>query len=303
MKNLAKLAIFFSLTFVIIFAVSAGVRFLELRVDWAKNLPPKPETSLTLFIAAANWALSLTLFSSIIVSLNYAIRRNYSAFMTIICVMSLSFILCFGITSALEHGKTVPPAQTMGIPLGAKGLILSNSLSRSEASVILLSGSLEPLGPRVVAISGQPLIFQETASANFDLPPVPFVDETPWFLKSLSIDVRLNAETLLQKFREGFFSYFIYAGSLIFLLCSLGYAVKFSVWPLANLFIAALVFRGILMLETFFNTPEMQEITRSFLDNKLPVPLALPLLFFAFGVLVYLYSFLVFAVKRRDDDD
>jgi len=297
------LAIFFSLTFVIIFAVSAGVRFLELRVDWAKNLPPKPETSLTLFIAAANWALSLTLFSSIIVSLNYAIRRNYSAFMTIICVMSLSFILCFGITSALEHGKTVPPAQTMGIPLGAKGLILSNSLSRSEASVILLSGSLEPLGPRVVAISGQPLIFQETASANFDLPPVPFVDETPWFLKSLSIDVRLNAETLLQKFREGFFSYFIYAGSLIFLLCSLGYAVKFSVWPLANLFIAALVFRGILMLETFFNTPEMQEITRSFLDNKLPVPLALPLLFFAFGVLVYLYSFLVFAVKRRDDDD
>jgi hypothetical protein len=302
-KNLAKLAIFFSLTFVIIFAVSAGVRFLELRVDWAKNLPPKPETSLTLFIAAANWALSLTLFSSIIVSLNYAIRRNYSAFMTIICVMSLSFILCFGITSALEHGKTVPPAQTMGIPLGAKGLILSNSLSRSEASVILLSGSLEPLGPRVVAISGQPLIFQETANANFDLPPVPFVDETPWFLKSLSIDVRLNAETLLQKFREGFFSYFIYAGSLIFLLCSLGYAVKFSVWPLANLFIAALVFRGILMLETFFNTPEMQEITRSFLDNKLPVPLALPLLFFAFGVLVYLYSFLVFAVKRRDDDD
>ena len=297
------MAIFFSLTFVIIFAVSAGVRFLELRVDWAKNLPPKPETSLTLFIAAANWALSLTLFSSIIVSLNYAIRRNYSAFMTIICVMSLSFILCFGITSALEHGKTVPPAQTMGIPLGAKGLILSNSLSRSEASVILLSGSLEPLGPRVVAISGQPLIFQETASANFDLPPVPFVDETPWFLKSLSIDVRLNAETLLQKFREGFFSYFIYAGSLIFLLCSLGYAVKFSVWPLANLFIAALVFRGILMLETFFNTPEMQEITRSFLDNKLPVPLALPLLFFAFGVLVYLYSFLVFAVKRRDDDD
>jgi len=295
--------VFFSITFAIIFAISAGIRFLNLRVDWAKNLPPKPETSLTLFIAAAHWALSLTLFSTVIVTLNYAIRRNYFALMTIVCVMSLSFIFCFGITTALEHGRTVPPAQTMGIPMGARGLILSNSLNRNETAVILLRGAFEPLGPRVVAIPGQPLVFQETATANLDLPPVPFADETPWFLKSLSIDIRLNAQTLLQKFREGFSSYFIYAGSLIFLLCSLGYAVKFSVWPLANLFIAALIFRGILMLETFFNTPEIQEVAGSFLDNKLPVSLALPLIFFVFGMLVYFYSFLVFLVKRRDDDE
>jgi len=295
--------VFFSLTFVIIFAVAAGVRFLELRVEWAKNLPPKPETSLTLFLAAAYWALSFTLFSSIIVTLNYAGRRNYFPLMTIIFVMSLSFIFCFGITTALEHGKTVPPAQTMGMPIGTKGLILSNSLNRNETAIILLRGTSEPFGPRVVTIPGQPLAFQEAVSANFDLPPIPFADETPWFLKSLSIDIRLNAERLQQKFREGFDSYFVYAGSLIFMLCSLGFAIKFSVWPLANLFIAALAFRGILILETFFNTPETQEIINSFLDNKLPVQFALPLLFFGFGMLVYVYSFLVFAVKRRDDDD
>jgi hypothetical protein len=166
-----------------------------------------------------------------------------------------------------------------------------------------MNGTTEPLGPRVTAIPGQPLTFHRSAGASFDLPPIPFNDDTPWFLKSLAIDIRLNAEVFRKKLSEGFFSYFIYAGSLIFLLCSLGYAVKFSVWPLANLFLTTLAFRGILAFNTFFNTPEMMEITSSFLGNKLPVTLALPLMFLGFGMLINVYSFLVFAAKRRYDDE
>jgi len=291
--------IFFSLSFVIVFAVAACLKFIELRVEWARNLPPKPETSLTLFITAAHWALSAALFSTIIIALNYSVRKGYFALMSILCVMIMSMVFCLGISSALEHWKSVPPSQTTGVSLGANGLILSNSLNRSETAVILLKGSSEPFGPRVVSIPDQPLSFQETASANFELPPVPFADNTPYFLKSLSIDIRLNAEMFQQKFRENFSSYLLYAGSIIFLLCSLGFAIKFSVWPLANLFIAVLAFRGILMLETFLNTPEMQEIIGSFLDNKLSVTLAVPMLFLGFGMLVYLYSFLVFVIKGR----
>jgi len=280
-----------------------GIKFLSLRVDWARILPPKPETSLTLLLTAAHWALSMALFSSIIIALNYAVRRNYFALISIVCVMSLSFLISFGISFALEQWKSVPPTQTSGIRLGGKGLILSNTLNRGETAVILLNGMAEPLGPRVTAIPGQPLIYTQSANVSFDLPPVPFGDNTPWFLKSLSIDIRLNAEMFQRKFTEGFFSYLFYTGTLIFLLCSLGYVIKFSVWPLANLFIATLAFRGVLALSTFFNTPEMQEIISSFLGNSLSATTALPLIFLGLGILINLYSFLVYAAKRRDDDE
>ena len=303
MKNFAKLMFFFSISFLVIFLTAAGVRFLGLRVEWAKNLPPKPETSLSLLIAACRWALSLALFSSILLSLCYSARKSYSAIMTVISIMCLSFIFCFGISSALENLKSVPPAQTAGIPLGGKGLILSNSLNRNETAVVLLNGTAEPLGPRVIAIPDQPLIYHEAAGANFALPPVPFGDDTPWFLKSLAIDIRLNAEMFQNKFNEGFLPFLIYAGSSIFLLCSLSCAIKFSVWPAANLFLGVLAFRGVLASESFFNTPGMQDIISSFLKGVIPSSLALPLGFIGLGLLLHLYSGLMFIIKRQDEDD
>jgi len=294
---------FFSLTFIIIFIAAAGLKFLSLRVDWAKNLPPKPETTLSLIIAAAHWALSLALFSSILITLNYSVRRSYFPLMTIVFVMVLSFFITFGLSVFLDQWKAVPPSQNSGISLGGNGLVLTNLLNRNETAVVLLNGSMEPLGPRVTAIPGQPLSYQRSVSSNFDLPPVPFGDDTPWFLKSLSIDIRLNGELVQRKYQDGFSSFLLYTGSLIFLLCSLGYAVKISVWPLANLFIATLAFRCVLAFVTFFNTPEMTEITASFLDNKLPVEYGLPLLFLGFGALVNIYSLLDFAARRRYDDD
>nr|AGS51921.1 hypothetical protein [uncultured bacterium contig00002] len=220
--------------------------------------------------------------------------------------MILSAAFTFGISFVLEQWKSVPPAQTAGIQLGDKGLILSNSLNRNETAVILLNGTSDPLGPRVTSVPGQPLVFQEAvfaAGTSYDLPPVPFGDNTPWFLKDLSIDIRLNAELFQKKFIEGIIPFFIYVCPLIFMLCSLGYAIKFSAWPLANFFLGILAFRGILALETFFNSPEMQEIISSFLRNAIPVSFAVPLIFCIFGLLVCLYSVLVFIVRRRLDND
>jgi len=302
-RNLAKLILFFSLTFIIIFTAVTAIKFLSLRVDWAKNLPAKPETTLTLLLTAAHWAMSLTLFSSIVLSVNYAARKEYFAVTAVCCVMILSVLFCFGISFALEQWKAVPPSQSAGVPLGDKGLILTNSLDKNETAVVLLNGTTDPLGPRVVAIPGQRLVYQQSAAASYSLPPVLFGDDTPWFMESLAIDIRLNAEMFRQKFLEGIFPYLIYAGSLIFMLCSLVYVLKFSVWPLANLFLAALVFRGVLALNTFLNTPEMQEIIDSFLNQIIPVSLALPLFFLGLGILLNLYSLLSFAAKKRYDDE
>jgi hypothetical protein len=302
-KNLAKLIIFFTLTFAITFVTVTGIKFLSLRIDWIKILPPRPENSLTLLITAAHWALSLTLFSSIIITLNYSVRRKYFALMSLVFVMGLSFLYCFGISTALVQWKSVPPAQSPSIPLGGKGVILSNALNRNETAIVLLNGTVDPLGSRVVSIPDQPLAYSRTGSASVDLPPVPFGDDTPWFLKEIDIDVRLNAEMFQRKFSEGFYSYLLYVGSLIYLLCSLGYVIKFSVWPLANLFLSTLAFRGILVLNTFSNTKEIQQIMSSFIGNKIPVANALPYIFLAFGTLVNVFSFLVFAARRQVNDE
>jgi hypothetical protein len=309
MKNFAKLCLFFSLSFVIIFLSATGIRFLALLVDWARTLPPKPETFLTLVITAAHWALSLAMYSSILLSLGYAARRECFAIMTVITVVVLSLFFNIALTFALHNWQFVPPAQTAGIQMGGNGLILSNSLNRNETAVVLLKGTAQPLGPRVSAMPDRPLAFHESvpqsaaAGRAFDLPPVPFGDNTPWFLRSISIDIRLSEEQLQKRFDDGVLSYLIYVGSLIFLLTSLGFAMKFSVWPLANLFIGALVFRGILAIETFFNSAEMQDIFGSFFRNMLPTTMAVPLIFFCFGLLVHGYSFLVYASKRRAGDE
>lgn len=310
MRNIAKLSLLFSLSFLIIFLAAAGFRFLSLRVDWAKNLPARPETFLTMIISAAQWALSFALFSSILFSLNYAARRKYFALMTVICIMILSVSFCFGFSFLLDNWKSVPPAQSTGIQLGDKGLLLSNALNRNETTVVLLEGTANPYGPRVVSIPDQSLLFYETAGAGFDLPPVPFSDDTPWFLKSLFIDIRLNAEVLQQNFAAGYIPFLIYAGSLIFLLCSLGFAIKISVWPLANLFIGILAFRGILAFETFLNSREMREVLGSFLGSMIPAAgslnsnaLVVPFIFLGLGALIHLYSVLVFAARKRSEDD
>jgi hypothetical protein len=300
-RKFAKLILLFSLTFIIIFALAACLRFLTLRVDWAKNLPPKPETALTLIISAAYWAMTLSLFSSVILVLNYAARNKCKAVMSIPVVLILSFSFCFGISFALEKWTEITPSQSTGMPLISEGLILSNALNKNETAVILLDGM--PYGPRVTAIPGQPLTYQQSAGAGVSLPPVPFVDDTPWFLKSLSIDIRLNSEMFRQEFSDGLISFSIYAGSLIFLLCALSYTVKFSAWPLANLFLCALAFRGILLFNTFLNSPEMQVIAGSVISNFMPVTLAVPALFTGFGLLLLLFSLLSFAAKRRPDDD
>jgi len=176
-------------------------------------------------------------------------------------------------------------------------------LNRNETAIVLLNGTADPLGPRVISIPDQPIAYHRAGSQSVDLPPVPFGDDTPWFLKNIDIDVRLNAEMFQRKFSEGFYSYLLYVGALIYLLCSLGYGIKFSVWPLANLFLTTLVFRGILALNTFFNTREIQQVAASFLENKIPTSKALPYIFIGFGSLINVFSFLIFAAKRRVDDD
>jgi hypothetical protein len=312
-KNLARLALFFSLTFAVLFIFSAASRYLHLWIAGVRLLPARPQMALPEFIAAVRWALPLTLYFSLLFGLSYAARlntgfwgagvRRLSAPPAMICLCILSLGFSGAVSLGLERLGDMVPAPGLSRPLGRPGLLLT----QGDTTIVLLRGPAESQGQRVVAMAGRPLIYQEQPlgpnNTLLSLPPVPFRDEAPWFLRSLAIDFSLTGRQFEARLGEGLVSFGIYAGALIFLLISLGFIFKLSNWPLANLFLGCLAFRGILAAETFLNSPEIQDLFASFLENRLPLSYTVPLVFCVFGVLVNLYTFLVFLARRRTDEE
>ena len=305
MRKLIKLVLFFSLSFAALFLVSTGLRFLALRIEWVRALSQEQNALLVELIQAARWALSLGLYGGMLMGLSYAVRKEVFAPMAIICSIILTLGLTMGIDQLLRNWENVPPAKTSTPPLGQPGLILSNTIRPSGTVIVLLEGPAKPGGKRVVATPGRPMLYQEAFTGRdaslISLPPAPFTDDCPWFLKSLAIDLRLNAEILQRCLDEGLLPFLIYAGALVFFLSSLYFILKLSVWPLANMFVGCLAFRGALTLEIFFNSAEMQDVFNSFLQNRLPLSLAIPLIFCGVGLLMHLYTFLVSLAKRQSD--
>ena len=301
-----------------------GMRFLAIRLEWIGTLSLQPGAILTMLITAARWALSLGLYGGILLGLSFAVREKVFMPAAVFCMALLGLGFAYGVSCGLDSWEKVPPEKEPAQLLGGPGLILANSrlpsgggrisdatltgaysAGSSGTSLVLLRGPSEPGRARVVAIPGKPIAYQAEFTgrdpASVSLPPVLFGDESPWFLKSLVIDLRLNAENLRMLFNEGFLPFVLYTGALVFLLCSLSFVLKFSAWPLVSLSLGCLAFRGILALETLFNSPEMQDIFNAFLQNRLPVQLAVPLIFCGVGFLAYLYSFLVYLAKRQGE--
>ena len=301
--KLLKLTLFYSLSFAFLFLVATGLRFMILRVEWIRTLSQEQGAILADLLTAGHWALSLCLYGGILIGLSYVVRKEVFAPAALACIALLTLVFIWGISELVDNMENVPSEQTREQPLGKPGLILSNTILPSGTIIVLLEGPTEPNGSRVVATPGKPMLHQsEFAGKNLSLtplPPAPFINDCPWFLKSLSIDLRLNAESLWQHLNIGLLPFLIQTGSLVFLLCSLMFILKLSAWPLVDLFLGCLAFRGVLSLQIFFHTPEMQEVFASFLKNRLPLPIVVPVIFCGVGLLIYLYSFLVYLVKGR----
>jgi hypothetical protein len=156
---------------------------------------------------------------------------------------------------------------------------------------------------RVVSIPGRPLIYQEVPSGPNNtvlaLPPAPFRNGGASFLNGLSIDFSLVSGQFDARLNDGLIPFGLYTGALILLLASLRFVLDLSSWPLANLFLGAVAFRGVLALETFIDSREIQDVTRSFLGSRAPGPWISPLIFCALGLLIILYTALVYLARSK----
>jgi hypothetical protein len=292
MKNFAKLTIFFTLSFVIFFLVTIFLKTVTSWIDIARIV--SAEAGSAGYFAEAIWiALPAALYFSILFALAYSAKENIPIPLTIICIAALGFAFAAGVSKGIARLETLKPIFTPVSPIQAgPGLLLS----RSENTIILLKEINEIRGPRLVSIPGQPLIYQEVPlgpnNTILSLPSLPFRNETPWFLRSVGIDFTLSAGEFKTHLEKGNLFFAAYAFSLILLLASLRFLLELSQWPLANIFLGALVFRFILSLEIFLNSREINALIFSFLAGRAPSLLITPLIFGAMSILTIIFTLL-----------
>ena len=303
MKNFARLTLFFSISFVVLFLAAVLLKYLSSWVELARIIPLGNEPWED--AAELAWkAFPVALYLSVLFTLSYTIRRNMHTVLAIIGILVLGCGISLGVSLAVHRTETLKFALLPVYPLeGKPGLILS----RSESAVILLGGSRDVRGPRVVSIPGQNLIYQELPlgpnNTTLNVPALSFGDDSPWFIRSLDIDFSLSAGEMKSRLETDFISFVAYIFALILLLVSLRSLLELSRWPLANLFLGALIFRGILALEIFLNTPDINSLIASFLGNRLPSMLITPAVFCALAALFILYTLLTRLARPRRFED
>ena len=292
--------LFFTISFVILFIVGFLFKLLASWVDFARIIPlqERPWED----AAETAWKiLPIALYLAILLTLSYSARRNVGIPLSIIAILSFGCLFALGASLAISRADVLKPALKQGLSLKTgPGLILR----RSENAVVLLRESDDTLGPRVVSIPGQPLLYQQLPlgpnNTVLSLPDLPFGDDTPWFIRSIILDCSLSAREIKNRYEWNFLSFAAYVFSLVLLLVSFRFLLELSQWPLANIFLGALVFRGVLALETFLNTREINALIGSFLTSRIPVMLITPSVFSSLGLLIILYTLLSRIAKRPE---
>jgi hypothetical protein len=262
------------------------------------------------FIIAALGVFPVTIYFSILLGFGYAQKQGISIPSSIICVM----ILCMGCSIMGSLGitllKNIPATFSYDhtLNLGKPGLIVSHS----DIAMVLLNAPQNP-GPQVVAIPETPLVYQKTpiplvpesleTPLVFGLPLTPLRNDSFFFLRSFLRDFDFTAGQFNSRFKDGFFPFVLYVFSLIFLLCSLRFIMDISAWPLANLFLEILAFRGVLALGSLLNSQRILHFFTSFLGDRFPTMLISPVVFYILGVISILYTLRIHLRRNRRLDE
>jgi hypothetical protein len=293
MNNIARLALFFSIFFIISFALAGAFEYVRLAVDAATTNPAGPPVQAGRFMEALQKIFPLILYGAILMGLSYSARRRIAPAAAIVGIFILAGGGAVGLSLGLRNLKTgagelplgsLRAAQTLGGP----GLILT----RWDVVVALPGDPGAGESSRVVSIPGRPLIYQEKPSGP-NTAAAPFGNGDSALMRGLLVDAALAAEQFEERLNRGLLPFALYGGALILLLTSLRFVLDLSSWPLANLFCGALVFRGILALQTFIDSRSVQAFIIAFFDQRIEGAIISPIIFAGLALLILLYTFLV----------
>jgi hypothetical protein len=288
------LLIFSGLSFIILFIVAALSFFSGIWVDFAASVPARSVLEFSDLIPALLWALPFALYLGILLSMNYAFRRKVNGFFAFITVGILYSGFVFGTAAFIDNLRSAPIqplALHAGRTLGGKGLMLHSA----DTVFILLEDPALQSAARVVSIPDEPFIYQADGNTGGDTVPLkaPFRRPNNPIFDDIRIDFALSAAFLAERFNGGFAPFASWALSLVLLQVSVSLIFNIGIWPLANLFFGALLLRGILALEVFINSADVQYIINDFLRNSIPDWYISPIIFTCLAVLMLIYVLLV----------
>ena len=288
------LLIFSALSCIITFVVAALSFFTGIWVDFAASVPARSVLELSGFVPALMWALPFALYLGILLSMNYAFRRKVNGFFAFIIVGIIYSGFIFGTSIFIDNLRSAPfqpLALHAGRTLGSKGLMLHSA----DTVFILLQDPGLRSAARVVSIPDEPFIYQAEGNTGGDTVPlkVPFRRPNNPIFDDIRIDFALSAGYLAERFRGGFAPFASWAFSLVLLQLSVSLIFNIGIWPLANLFFGALLLRGILALEVFINSADIQYVINDFLRNSIPHWYISPAIFTGLAVLMLIYVVLV----------
>jgi hypothetical protein len=306
MKNIVRLILVVSICFAVVFLVAEVVAFLQIRIDAIRTEPVLSEIRSQDLADAAQRVLPVTLYFATLLGISYTARKGISIPLSIICLAALGMawavMIAFGITLI---GQFPPKAASeKALNLGEPGLIVS----QPDRSLIFLQDPGNMQSPRVVAIPETPLIYQPRGieqnsdavnpqSAGFY--PALLESNMFFFLNELLHDFDFAASQFKSRFQESFVMFALYAFALVFLLSSLRFVMDMSGWPMANLFLGIIAFRGVLFLERFLDSASTQQFLTSVIGDRFPHRLISPVAFCTLGIVIILYTALIHLGKSR----
>jgi hypothetical protein len=295
-KNLAKLILSFTFSFIVILILAGLAGVLRSWANTAVLFPPAAVPALSTILVLA---LPVSFYFSLLFGISYSSRRRIPYVVSLAVLLALSLGLATAASIGLSRLEKMNSPNLAVPPVPVQpGLVLTITPGDTPTRAVLLGAGTE--SARVLSLPGQALFF-EPASTSYRARQVrlPFREERNGSLSGISADFAGSARTFKAWFDAGLVPFAVYAGSLSLFLISIGCLVNISFWPLANLFFGALVFRGALALEHFLNTAETHQLLSSFAGNIIPESLINPVIFTVLGILILLYSGLVYLARGR----
>jgi hypothetical protein len=294
------LLLFFSIVFILSLLIVSGIRFLFVWIEAVRMIPARGVEPVAAFIAALRASLSTAIYCAALLSLSYAARRIMPVAFSIFLVFLLTVVFSLALSLALYRLEAVESTVTAAHKtLGEPGLRLKSG----EVTIVVVGEPSNTASPRVVAMPDRALIYQETPQLLQNGPPilplVSFFSGNSWFMTSLGLDFGIVSEQLIARLNSGIFSFGIYLLSLALLLSSCRFIFDFSSWPMANLFLGVLIFRGLLAFEVFLDSEEIQNLISFFVGRLMPSGFISPTIYTGIAFLIILNTLLAGAARGR----
>lgn len=290
-----RLIRFVCLWFIIAFVGLTFAHFLAIRIDLMRMLSFTQQEAKIDSLLTAGWrSLLLSIYITMLFGLSYCARYKFPVFPSIylVMVLSLLWIGLFSLTlSVIQKGSPWPTE--MPQHLGGVGLI---TVDGDQSQVLLQKPDLSDM--RVIVSQNLPLRYEDT-QVELGVPLAFFRNDSGYFMETILDKFTHAGEQCGVRLRESFLSFVLYILALVFCLSTLRFVFEASSWPLANLFLGALLFWGVLEIEVLLDSEQVRAFINVISGEAFPMFLVVPLALCILGLVFLLLSFGNSSIKKR----